>query len=73
MGNATDNLTLLNETATVNTLFHDELSDFNGLFGMEASMTIGVLAGVVFLILCTIGVCWYYLAKRKSFTPEKII
>ena len=42
------------------------MGDSYGLFGLETTVTIGIITGAVFLILCMIVSCWYYLAKKKD-------
>lgn len=61
------NVTFTNETAVLNALQEEQLIN-DSVFDLEASIAFGAVAGVFLVIICTIGACWYVLARRKQYS-----
>ena len=65
-----ENLTYANDTAVINALQEEKLLS-ESVFDLEASMAFGAVAGLFIVIICTIGACWYVLARRKQYSDPQ--
>lgn len=65
-----DNLTYANDSSVINALQEEKLLS-ESVFDLEASLAFGAVAGLFAVIICTIGACWYVLARRKQYADPK--
>ena len=52
-------------TDYLNAISRDDIQQLNGITGLESEVEIGLMVGAIIVMICIVGGCWYYCAKKR--------